>query len=336
MFNQPNTKVMMKTRVWMLAILMLSFFVVSCDKEEEEPIDEAKVLLEYLESSSSPLGKDYVSTDMPAIKTAEAVKTMNTAGTVYIIDIRAADDYASGHIDGAVNVGQKEVLTHLETADLTGKDEISIVCYSGQSAAWVTALLRVSGYDNVYSMKFGMCSWNTDFAGSWNNNIGNTYVSEFTSDPTAKGEAGDLPSLSTGLETGQEILDNRVAAVFAEGFGEAAVSTSVVVGAPESYYVVNYWSEADYTGIGHLTGAMQYTPKASMSITADLKTLPTDKTIAVYCWTGQTSANLAAYLRVIGYDAKSVKFGVNGMIYNELDSHKWSEGAIMDYEYVTE
>ena len=77
MFNQPNTKIMMKTRVWMLAILFISFFVVSCDKEEDDPINEAEVLIEYLESADSPLGKDYVSTDMPALKTAEALKTMN-------------------------------------------------------------------------------------------------------------------------------------------------------------------------------------------------------------------------------------------------------------------
>jgi rhodanese-related sulfurtransferase len=165
--------------------------------------------------------------------------------------------------------------------------------------------------------------------------VGNTYTSEFNSEFVEKGAENDLPSLSTGLKTGQEILENRLAAVFAEGFGAAKVSTAEVVGAPESYYIVNYWSAADYTNIGHLNGATQYTPKTSMSITADLKTLPTDKKIAVYCWTGQTSANLAAYLRLIGYDAKSILFGVNGMIYNSLEANKWSEGAIMGYPYVT-
>lgn len=326
---------MIKNRVWMLAILFISFFIVSCEKEEEEPINEAEVLIKYLESADSPLGKDYVSTDMPAIKSAEAVKTMNTAGTAYIIDIRSADDFALGHINGAVNVSAGSVMTHLETADLTGKDDIIIVCYSGQTAAWVTGLLRFAGYDNAYSMLFGMCSWNADFAGSWNNNTSNMYTSEFTSDATAKGEEGDLPSLSTGLETGEDILENRLAAVFAEGFGAAKVTTAEVVGAPDSYYVVNYWGESDYTTVGHLSGARQYTPKTSMSLDADLKTLPTDKTIAVYCWTGQTSANLAAYLRLVGYDAKSILFGVNGMIYNSLEAHKWSEAAIMGYDYVT-
>ena len=56
----------------------------------------------------------------------------------------------------------------------------------------------------------------------------------------------------------------------------------------------------------------------------------------MYCWTGQTSANMAAYLRVLGYQAKTLLFGANGMIYDDLPSHKWSAGAIMGYDYVTE
>ncbi len=72
------------------------------------------------------------------------------------------------------------------------------------------------------------------------------------------------------------------------------------------------------------------------SLSADLKTLPTDKTIVVYCYTGQTSANLAAYLRVLGYDAKSLKFGTNTMIYNTMPGTKWSaETEIKGYDYVS-
>ncbi len=44
---------MTKTKMWMLAILFISFIVVSCDKEEDPPaINEAEVLVEYLESPS--------------------------------------------------------------------------------------------------------------------------------------------------------------------------------------------------------------------------------------------------------------------------------------------
>jgi hypothetical protein len=47
-----------------------------------------------------------------------------------------------------------------------------------------------------------------------------------------------------------------------------------------------------------------------------LKYLPTDKTIVVYCLSGQTSASVVAYLRVLGYNAQSLSFGSNGFMHD--------------------
>ena len=70
----------------------------------------------------------------------------------------------------------------------------------------------------------------------------------------------------------------------------------------------------EYLDPGHIEGAIQYTPSVDLAVDEALKTLPTDKTVVVYCYTGQNSARIAAYLRLLGYDAKSLKFGANGMI----------------------
>ena len=73
-----------------------------------------------------------------------------------------------------------------------------------------------------------------------------------------------------------------------------------------------------------------------MKYEVDLTTLPTDKSIAVYCYTGQTSAFLTAYLRLLGYDAKSVLYGTNAMIYDQMVAKNmtvWSEAQIMGYDY---
>jgi rhodanese-related sulfurtransferase len=322
---------MKTTKIWMLAILFLAIFAVSCDNSGDDPVNEAKVLVEYLESSE--VG-DYAATAMAAIQTAGYVKTMNTLvpSTNYIIDIRAAADYDKGHIENAVNVPAADILTHLDAADLTGKEEIHVVCYSGQSAAWATCLLRLSGYDNAFSMKFGMSSWNEHFAGSWNNSVKSG--SEFTDVATEKAAKGSLPALNTGFTTGPEILDARIQVVLDAGFGAVGIGASTVFQALDNYYIANYWSETDYTHYGSISGAMQYTPKVGMSLEGDLETLPTDQEVVVYCWTGQTSANMAAYLSVIGYNAKTLKFGANGMIYNDLEAHKWSEAAIIGADFV--
>ena len=67
MFNQIYIKMKIKREinVWMLAILFISFFVVSCDDDPDpEGVNEAQVLIEWLESTDSPAGKYYVNTDM--------------------------------------------------------------------------------------------------------------------------------------------------------------------------------------------------------------------------------------------------------------------------------
>jgi len=297
---------------------------------------EAEILVNYLESANSPYGKYYVNTDMPAIISAEGVKTLMATQDVYIIDIRAADAYDTAHIEGAVNVAAGEVLNHIEATDLSGYSDIVIVCYTGQTAAWVTSLCRLAGYDNVSSMKWGMCSWHDDFAGPWKSNTSNAaWALDFDQVAVAKGAEGSLPNLTTGFETGQEILEARLDAVLAEGFGAAAIGNSTVLDNKEDYYIVNYWPEAEYLDPGHIIGARQYTPKSDIALDAALKTLPVDKTIVVYCYTGQNSANLAAYLRLIGYDAKSLKFGTNGMIYDHMTKSKWVDTEAKGYDYWT-
>jgi rhodanese-related sulfurtransferase len=324
-----------------LAVLFLTFAIVftSCKKEEPEVINEAEVLIEYLESANSP-GADYTNTNAPSIISATDLKTALTAGQAYVIDIRSAADFATGHIDGAHNVALADALTHIESLNMASYTKVAIVCYTGQTAGFVASLAQLLGYDKVFALKWGMASWHSDFAGKWNTNISNTYATQFVTTSTAKGAAGELPVLSTGFETGQEILEARVDEVLTEGFTEASITAATVFGALSNYYIVNYWPAEHYANPGHIPGAMQYTPKEALKLAADLKTLPTNKTIVVYCYTGQNSANLAAYLRVLGYDAKSLLFGANGMIYDMLTPAGISAGSIwsaansMEYDYV--
>ncbi|MBE0676368.1 MAG: rhodanese-like domain-containing protein [Bacteroidales bacterium] len=331
---------MSKFRILLVTALVSALVISSCTKDPD-PINEAQVLIEYLESDDSPLGKDYVSTDLPSVMAATELQTLNATSQVYIIDIRSAADFAAGHIANAVNVVPADILTHLEgVANLSTYTKVAVVCYTGQTAGWVTSLLRIMGYDKAYSLKWGMCSWNSAFASRWNNAVaaGNSQAAQFNATATDKAVAGALPELNTGKTTGQEILEARVAAVLAEGFGAASVTNATVFGALSNYYIVNYWPLAQYN-ISHIPGAVQYTPKESLKLAVDLKTLPTDKPVAVYCYTGQTSAFLSAYLRLIGYDAKSILYGTNGMIYDIMGANsiapRFSATEIQEYTYVT-
>lgn len=320
--------------IWMLNILVLTLVFTGCQKEEE--INEAEVLASYLESTTSPLGKDFVNTDLPAIMTAEELNTLNVTNQVYIIDLRSAADFTTGHIKNAHNVALADLVTHMATVNEANYTKIAIVCYTGQTAGYAASLLRLLGHSKVFSLKWGMCSWNADFSSRWANAISNTYATQFVTTSANKNPKGELPVINTGKANGQDILEARVAVLLTEGFTPATVTAATVFGNPSNYYIVNYWPAAQYSDPGHIPGAIQYTPKETLKLNADLKTLPTDKTIVVYCYTGQTSAFVAAYLRLLGYDAKSLMFGANSMIYDIMVSKSmtaWKASEIKGYTY---
>jgi rhodanese-related sulfurtransferase len=229
---------------------------------------------------------------------------------------------------GAVNVPLADVVTYCE-ANYSATDKILVVCYTGQSAQHANLALNVLGWD-AYSLLFGMSSADT-LHDRWTNNCNSTMAGNFTTTATAKNAAGDYPTLSTGKTTGPEILRDRVDAMLTAGFkGKSAAD---VLANPSSYYIVNYFSETDYLGQGdcppgHIDGARQYTPSSSLQTTEFLNTLPTDQPIIIYCWTGQNSSSVTAFLNMLGYEAYSLKFGVNGMVHDQLTGHKWSSAQI--------
>lgn len=299
------------------------------------PVNESELLVKELEGTT--LG-DYLNTTCPAIITAQLVyEDLNGAKKFYIIDIRAAADYAKGHIAGAVNVQIPDILTHMKTVNVAAYDKIIIACYSGQSAAFTTAILRMSGYNTVFSMKYGMTSWHADFD-KITAKISSDETTWFTDAVTQKATAGELPKLTTGKTNGADILKDRVSAVLTDGWSKASIDKSVVKADPTQYYIVNYWPLADYTAMKHIPGAIQYTPKADLKLSTFLKTLPTNKPIVVYCYTGQTSGNVVAILRAMGYDARSLSFGTNAMIWQSLkDNNKNPFNAtsdVMNFPYV--
>ena len=140
---------MLVSRLMMIAILMGGLFFTSCDKEEG--VNESKVLIEYLESGIDPV-------NMGVIKTADKIQPDLVTGDVYVIDIRAKAAYDAGQLPVAVNKATIQLLDHFATTDLSSYEYVALVCITGQEAAWAATLLRMAGYPDVYSMKWGMCT----------------------------------------------------------------------------------------------------------------------------------------------------------------------------------
>jgi len=244
----------------------------------------------------------------------------------YIIDIRGAADFAANHIEGAKNVPVANILNE---APIAGGQPILVVCYTGQTACFATSLLRLSGYSNTQALKWGMSGWNSATAGPWNSNIGDPAEGNSNwayANATAPSIFGD-PDISSFETDGEVILNNRIEQVLSEGF-KGVVATDVL-DAPNDYYINNYFSDVDYTGFGHIVGAYRIKEDLLLATNGYQGLDPDANSVVTYCYTGQTSAVMTAWLRVLGYDAYSLKFGMNGL-YNSnpaWTSNQWSESV---------
>ncbi len=247
-----------------------------------------------------------------------------------VIDIRARTDYDAGHIPGAYHSTLATLQTDL--GSIPADKPYVVVCYTGQSAGHAKLAMEVLGYEPVYSLGWGMCSWNSTLAGRWTNNCANLLTNPETTNQNANLTTHDFPVLSGSNST---IVADRVAAMLAGGFkgiGFAAMQANL-----DDYFIVNYHSLADYLGDnvavsgipGHIPGAFQFTPYQSLGIDQMLDKLPSDDTpIVVYCWTGQHSSQVAAYLNMLGYNAYSLTFGVNNLFHDQLITNKWNAATL--------
>ncbi len=77
----------------------------------------------------------------------------------FIFDVRTADEFAAGYIDGAVNININEVPANLASLPADKAAPIVALCQSGHRGALVAMYLRMSGYTNVRNLAGGMNAW---------------------------------------------------------------------------------------------------------------------------------------------------------------------------------
>ena len=76
-----------------------------------------------------------------------------TPHDLFIIDLRKPEDFAKGHIKGAVNIFWLDIIKNLNKLPIDKK--IVLYCYVGHTSSQVLVLLKLLGYE-VLSLKFGL------------------------------------------------------------------------------------------------------------------------------------------------------------------------------------
>jgi len=355
----------MKLLIFTLVLIAITFS--GCLEENIEPVEitfnNMLDILNYAETNG-----DFInSPENPALIDVDEVQA--ALGSYLILDIRNQSDFAKGHIPGALNIIADQIINLLDTMKTLDFQKVVIVSSSGQKAAYVTSLLRIIGYDNIYSLDYGMGYWNEIFADVWissktNSKYFNTYyllewpnkeeltIKYDTPNPFLDDEAKTIDKklkrrvemLIKNFENNSVITIEKFDDMFNPipyyfGYGEhtfiICYDHELKRGAnprePLLYNAHNIYPTPVFNSAGGAIlyyktrksrtvrplGAYLYNgqkPEYDFSSDRLLFTLPADKQIIIYSYNGQRSAYITAYLNLLGYDAKFVKFGAHSMM----------------------
>ena len=276
----------------------------------------------------------------------DAAEVFANLGNYFLIDLRDSSEFIAGHIQGAVKVSADSLYDFIKSIQTNSYPKIILISSDGQSSAYFASLLRLAGNSNIYTMNYGMASWNPVFASVWYNAIGDhPDLTSFTDETYPKYDFSALPEIAFDNPEGsvESRIEERVRKVVEAGFKSVPTLPSAF-----NNYIICYASDKVYFAgrnfgeLGHVAGTVSYlnSPFFEFRSVNYLQTLPTNKKIYIYDYNGQLSACMSAYLRVLGYDAYSILYGYNQLYYSrmiqisELLAYAFTSSVVNDFAYV--
>lgn len=96
------------------------------------------------QSASTPAAADASAEQAPS-----SGQSSETSATPLIIDVRTPEEFAAGHLDGAVNIDATAADFSERIAELDPKGAYTLYCRSGNRAARAAELMTAAGFTEV-------------------------------------------------------------------------------------------------------------------------------------------------------------------------------------------
>jgi len=93
------------------------------------------------------------------VDAAKALETMKARPELVVIDVRTPAEYASGHIDGAINIDYKNPNFATEITKLDASQDYLIHCRSGGRSTASLKHFKNGGFSHIIHMDGGMLGW---------------------------------------------------------------------------------------------------------------------------------------------------------------------------------
>lgn len=95
-----------------------------------------------------------------AVQPQEAIQLMNQGAPVY--DLRTAEDYAAGHINGARHLAGPQQEKAAEQLKKFRDRLLLLVCEDGSRSSTLTRTLHAAGFTKVFNLRGGLKNWRAE------------------------------------------------------------------------------------------------------------------------------------------------------------------------------
>jgi rhodanese-related sulfurtransferase len=263
----------------------------------------------------------------------------------FIVSVRAASAYETGHIPGAINIPWKTVADDASLAMLpTDKTQkLAVYCYTGHTGALATGVLNALGYD-ASNIKFGMCAWTKNdtvrVAKPFTEEDYYDYPVETIENTPGTYDLADPNYVSS--QDADEVMQAAALAYLTDPdikgtYDPETLHTLITDEDPSNDPQILSVRAASAYATGHIPGAINI-PWKDVGKEENLKKLDPDRDIVVYCYTGHTGGIATAALNLLGYKATNLRHGMCSWTKDaavRVTDKYFKEADTWDYPYNT-
>jgi len=106
------------------------------------------------------LAQSETAPEAASISASELSARRASGNAPVVIDVRTAEEYASGHIPGALNIPFDQVADRISEVD--APNGVALYCMVGPRARKGESALLASGYTSVLHLEGGLASWQAE------------------------------------------------------------------------------------------------------------------------------------------------------------------------------
>ncbi len=80
-------------------------------------------------------------------------------GKTLVLDVRSAEEFATGHLPNAKNIPLKELDSRIKEIEKSKAHVVITVCASGVRSSSAVSILNKAGFEKAFSLDGGVAAW---------------------------------------------------------------------------------------------------------------------------------------------------------------------------------